>query len=650
MDPNQHFNALNKDDKLHWYEIISILGQGGFGITYLARDTNLDRLFAIKEYLPTEFSTRDKASTVQPISEKHTEVFEWGKKRFLDEARTLAQFDHPNIVRVHSFFENNNTGYMVMDYEQGKDLSEIIKAGASFDEKRLLEIVLPILDGLELVHDQGFIHRDIKPPNVFIREDGSPVLIDFGSARQAIGGQTRTMTSLVTPGYAPFEQYHDADGKQGPWTDIYSLGATLYCAITSKPPIESLKRGLARVEHNTDAYLKLTDLCADKYSLPFLEAIDLALQFSINDRPDSLSIWKKMLLGEIQMPGLVHVAGSNDVTKVNKVSPEATIAATIPATKNATKTQSIEETVVDSGGKVGTSIPTDSESTPPTTKSGLSIVKIVVAMVVPLLLIVFLWLQPEKSEPLVVASDSVDKNQVVIEKLQSELDEKNALLKQAEAERVAEAKNLAEQEKQKILAAQQELIRQQQAEQKKQDDIARKKVELKIQQQESEKRAAREALRKQEAEKKKLQLARQKLEKENLVKLAEDAALNQQSLDQAETIPPESINYTGAYSSEITYDRESQNLKRWVFGNKLQMNVQLTQRGNAITGNFIGDRSGDIEGEINAEGIYFKWYVTKGGNNASGSAELKLESGGVLIGRWEARVGQATGNWILNPE
>jgi serine/threonine protein kinase len=129
MDPNQHRNALNKNDMLHWYEIKSILGQGGFGITYLAEDTNLSRLFAIKEYLPAEFSVRDAANTVQPISEKHADVFNWGKKRFLDEARTLAQFEHPNIIRVHSFFENNNTGYMVMEYEEGIDLSDLIKAG-----------------------------------------------------------------------------------------------------------------------------------------------------------------------------------------------------------------------------------------------------------------------------------------------------------------------------------------------------------------------------------------------------------------------------------------------------------------------------------------------------------------------------------------
>ena len=302
MDPNQHHNALNRNDMLHWYEIQSILGQGGFGITYLALDKNLDQLVAIKEYLPSEFSTRDQASTVQPISENHTEIFDWGKKRFLDEAKTLAQFRHPNVVRVSSFFENNNTGYMVMEYEDGTDLSKLIKAGENFDEQRLLGLLLPVLDGLDKIHEQGFIHRDIKPANIFIRTDGSPVLIDFGSARQAIGEQTKTMTSLVTPGYAPFEQYHDAEGKQGPWTDIYSLGATSYCMLTGKPPMDALKRGMARLDHSTDAYLPLVDLRLGDYSEPVLQAIDHALEFKETDRPQTVAEWSAMLRGELPVP------------------------------------------------------------------------------------------------------------------------------------------------------------------------------------------------------------------------------------------------------------------------------------------------------------------------------------------------------------
>ena len=302
IDPNTHHNALNLNARLHWYEIKSILGQGGFGITYLAYDTNLKQQVAIKEYLPTEFSTRDASSTVQPISESHSKIFKWGLQRFLEEAQTLAEFKHPNIVRVHSFFEENNTAYIIMDYENGVDLSTLIRKGERFDEQRLLGILLPIIDGLELVHKGGFIHRDIKPANIFIRNDGSPVLLDFGSARHAISGQTKTMTSLVTPGYAPFEQYHEGEGKQGPWTDIYSLGATCYCAITGKPPPDALKRGMVQFEHDTDMYIELADIKAGKYSESLLEAIDCALRFREKDRPQTVTAWRQMITGGKAIP------------------------------------------------------------------------------------------------------------------------------------------------------------------------------------------------------------------------------------------------------------------------------------------------------------------------------------------------------------
>ncbi len=317
MDPSSHYNALDPAARLHWYEIKSILGQGGFGITYLALDTNLKQQVAIKEYLPSEYSTRDESSTVQPLSEEHSKVYKWGLERFLEEAQTLAQFKHPNIVRVQSFFEHNNTAYMIMEYEQGRDLAALIKAGEKFSEQRLLEILMPVLDGLEQVHAQGFIHRDIKPANIFIRADGTPVLIDFGSARHAIGGQTRTMTSLVTPGFAPFEQYGEADGKQGPWTDIYALGASLHCAITGKPPIDAIKRGIAKFEHQTDAYVGLAGLMTGKYSDHFLQAIDCALQFGEKDRPQTIAAWRAMLRGESEIPTVVVDTDLSDALKTS---------------------------------------------------------------------------------------------------------------------------------------------------------------------------------------------------------------------------------------------------------------------------------------------------------------------------------------------
>ena len=298
MNPDRHHNALNQGDRLHWYEIERILGHGGFGITYLALDTNLNHKVAIKEYLPVQFATRATTGEDKPISDKDVDMFEWGKKRFLDEARTLFPFKHPNIVRVLSFFEFNETGYIVMEYVEGVDLADLIKAGEPFSEGELLGIINPILEGLSQVHEQGFIHRDIKPRNIVIREDGSPVLIDFGSARQALGEQTHTLTSLVTPGYSPLEQYHGASGNQGPWTDIYALGATLYAAATGRAPIDSMMRNAALTDNKEDPYQSLLTIVGDKYSRSFLVAIDHAMRFAASQRPQTLAEWADELSGE----------------------------------------------------------------------------------------------------------------------------------------------------------------------------------------------------------------------------------------------------------------------------------------------------------------------------------------------------------------
>ena len=227
-------NALPDGYKLHWYEIHAILGRGGFGITYLALDTNLNHEVAIKEFLPTDLAMRASDSSIHPISDDHTDTFEWGLNRFITEAQTLAQFRHPNIVLVHSVFEANGTAYMVMEYEKGESLDQAYNLRRLTTEKELLGILFPLMDGLQRIHESGFVHRDIKPKNIYLRDDGRPVLLDFGSARQALGVETRTLTTLVSPGYAPFEQYNATreSDKQGPWTDIYALGCCAYWLLT----------------------------------------------------------------------------------------------------------------------------------------------------------------------------------------------------------------------------------------------------------------------------------------------------------------------------------------------------------------------------------------------------------------------------------
>lgn len=297
-------DVLNEGFKLHWYEIKSVLGRGAFGVTYLALDKNLDQLVAIKEYFPHDFSSRDSGFTVHPSTGESREMYEWGLNRFIREAQTLAKFKHHNIVRVMSVFELNNTAYMVMEYEQGEELSRLYKKNKNLTEQELLNIFLPMLEGLKLVHEAGFIHRDIKPANIYIREDGSPVLIDFGAARKTVGTPTRAITSLVTHGYAPFEQYNESEEKQGAWTDIYALGACLYFAVIGKLPRDALARGSSLLSSGSDSYEPASVLKQGHYSDGFLLAIDHALMFQAQERPQDILVWADMLSGKVEVPPL----------------------------------------------------------------------------------------------------------------------------------------------------------------------------------------------------------------------------------------------------------------------------------------------------------------------------------------------------------
>ena len=307
-------NALPDGYKLHWYEIHAILGRGGFGITYLALDTNLNHEVAIKEFLPTDLAMRATDSSIHPISDDHTDTFGWGLNRFITEAQTLAQFRHPNIVLVHSVFEANGTAYMVMEYEKGESLDEAYKLHRLTTEEDLLGLLFPLMNGLQRIHETGFVHRDIKPKNIYLRDDGRPVLLDFGSARQALGVETRTLTTLVSPGYAPFEQYNATreSDKQGPWTDIYALGATIYRGMSGKSPVDALARANAKLEGTQDILEPAVELGKNKFSVQFLEAIDLALRFSPEERPQSIDEWRA-LLPEWEDTGTGVAAGSATV-------------------------------------------------------------------------------------------------------------------------------------------------------------------------------------------------------------------------------------------------------------------------------------------------------------------------------------------------
>jgi hypothetical protein len=289
-------DALPSQHRLHWYVLERVLGQGGFGITYLARDTNLDQAVAIKEYLPVDVATRRADSTVRPRSDEQGERYRWGLDRFIQEARTLARFDHPNIVRVLSVFEQNGTAYMVMRFEQGENFAALLDRKHTLPEEDLMRVLLPVLDGLKLVHDAGFIHRDIKPDNIHIRADGSPVLLDFGSARHSLG-HARTVTILVAPGYAPFEQYYSSGEDQGPWTDIYSLGATCYRTIAGVAPMDAIARSKGILGSTRELLVPASAIGSGRYSERLLKAIDHALAFAEKDRPATIAQWRAELPG-----------------------------------------------------------------------------------------------------------------------------------------------------------------------------------------------------------------------------------------------------------------------------------------------------------------------------------------------------------------
>ena len=273
-------NTLPPGHVLNEYRVESVLGVGGFGVTYLATDVNLNLKVALKEYLPVDCALRAPDQSVSARTAADSESFDWGLRRFLDEARTLASFRHPNIVRVMRFFEGNHTAYMVMEFVDGAPLSTWIDSRRPLPQQDLLNIVGSLLGGLAVIHKTSHLHRDIKPANVFMRADGSPVLLDFGSAREIKGGD-QEITAMVSPGYAPLEQYH-AHGKQGPWTDLYALGGVMYWMITGAKPVEAAAR--IRKDVMTPASAQLS---SGLYTAEVLDAIDWALKPNEDERPQS---------------------------------------------------------------------------------------------------------------------------------------------------------------------------------------------------------------------------------------------------------------------------------------------------------------------------------------------------------------------------
>ena len=285
-----YLHALPSGYRIEEYELVRVLGSGGFGITYLGYDHHLDKAVAIKEYLPNDLAVRTENHSVLPKSTQDRADYEWGLERFLNEAQTLARFDHRHIIKIHRFFRAHGTGYIVMEYAEGETLSDVLQRKGTLTEAELKQLLFPILDGLEAVHEADFLHRDIKPGNIVIRDDGSPVLIDFGSARQAVAGKSRSVTAIVTPGYASIEQY-SVKGRQGPWTDIYALGAVCYRCLNGEPPNDATER------LREDPLVPAAERSKGKASASLLGAIDRALRVDEGERPQSIKGWRSELEG-----------------------------------------------------------------------------------------------------------------------------------------------------------------------------------------------------------------------------------------------------------------------------------------------------------------------------------------------------------------
>jgi serine/threonine protein kinase len=286
--------ALKPGQIIGRYEVVSVLGQGGFGITYRAHDSQLGREVAIKEYLPAALAVRQDGTTVLPRSTAVVDDFAWGRERFVAEGRTLASLQNaPAIVRVFDFLEANGTAYIVMQLVEGETLKGCLKRSGPLKPSNVDRIIWPLLDGLEQVHNAGFLHRDIKPANILLDAAGNPTLIDFGASRAAIAGRSTVLTAIFTPGYAAPEQM--ASAKQGPWTDIYGLSATLYHAITGKIPPNAVNRML------NDAYEPLGHLNLPGFPPGLLAGIDTGFAARATDRPQTIAGWRA-ILGQTAAP------------------------------------------------------------------------------------------------------------------------------------------------------------------------------------------------------------------------------------------------------------------------------------------------------------------------------------------------------------
>ena len=288
-------DALPPGTILDCYRIIKLIGSGGFSLIYLAEDEDSHDEVAIKEYLPKRFGKRRGRDPVSVLEPTKRTSFERGRRLFYQEANILAQLHHANIVRVRNCFLANNTAYLVMDYEPGKNLGRYIKKRqGGLSTNFLLTVFPPLLDALSAIHATNNLHLDIKPSNIHLRPGGNPLLLDFGAVYHTEHEEGKK-AQVITPGFSPVEQYYTS-GKVGPWTDVYAIGATIRACIEGKPPPSAIER------HTEDKLKPASELFAARYPTHVLETIDWAMRVNAEQRPQDAQEMRQALLGKAPVP------------------------------------------------------------------------------------------------------------------------------------------------------------------------------------------------------------------------------------------------------------------------------------------------------------------------------------------------------------
>ncbi|HTQ78083.1 MAG TPA: serine/threonine-protein kinase [Burkholderiales bacterium] len=288
---SQANQPLPEGFRLENYRVLRLLASGGFSFVYLAHDEN-EVPVAIKEYLPATLALRTDTNPSPAVPEENLATFRYGLKCFFEEGRALATLQHPNVVRVINFFRANDTVYLVMRYERGRTLQEHIhKRSGALREEWLRSTFAQLLNGLREVHSNKLLHLDIKPGNIYVRNDGTPVLIDFGAARQTLASDGLRLPPMYTPGFASPE-HHRGRERLGPWSDIYSIGASMYACLAGAAPPPAPQR------LEKDKMTSARRAWAGKYSAALLDTIDWCLRLDHMERPQSVFALQKALLGE----------------------------------------------------------------------------------------------------------------------------------------------------------------------------------------------------------------------------------------------------------------------------------------------------------------------------------------------------------------